>query len=186
MTTPTSNPRYQPFYCEENIYQLCADGGFADGDASVVFISNAGRTCALWAQRAAREQGAPVVWDYHVVLVDASGPQAMVWDLDTLVGAPVPFAVWWQATFPFGATVPEPFQPQFRVVPAGVFLQTFSSDRSHMRDAQGHWQAPPPEWAPIFRPDEGMNLDRFIDMDSDFVGEVLDAAAMRRRFGSQE
>lgn len=182
MTTPNSNLRYQPFYCEENIWQLSAHGDFAGDDVWVVFISNATRTCALWSQRAAREQGAPVLWDYHVVIVDASSPQAQVWDLDTLVGAPVPFAVWWQATFPLGAALPEQFQPKFRVIPADVFRSIFSSDRSHMRDAEGNWQAPPPDWEPIWQPDRGMNLDRFIAMNDDFVGEILNAAAIWRRF----
>lgn len=179
MTTPT--PHYQPFYCEENIWQLCADRGFAE-DAFVVFISNEGRTCALWSQRATRAPGAPVVWDYHVILVDASQTPAQVWDLDSLAGATVPFETWWQATFPFMDALPGRFRPRFRVIPAEVYLDTFSSDRSHMRDADGEWQAPPPEWEPIWRPEEGMNLARFIDMSDGFVGQLHDPDAFFRRF----
>lgn len=165
--------RYQPFYCEENIWQLCAQRSFDAERAWAVFISNPARTCALWSQRAARRPGEPVLWDYHVVLLDTSEAEPRIWDLDTLIGTPAPFADWWQATFPFEDRLPEQFQPRFRLIPADVYLAEFSSDRSHMRDEQGAWRAPPPEWAPIFDADRGMNLDRFIDLEDEFVGEVM-------------
>jgi hypothetical protein len=181
MTSPTPTSRYQPFYCEENIWQLCDQGDFGDG-AYVVFISNARRTCALWSQRAAHSPGAPIVWDYHVVLIDDDvEPHAEVWDLDTLVGAPVPFERWWQATFPLEDAIPDEFRPCFRVIPADTFGTEFSSDRSHMRD-DGDWKAPPPIWEPIYRPEAGMNLDRFIDMSDVFLGKVIDASKFHRRF----
>jgi hypothetical protein len=184
MTWPTPHRCYQPFFCEENIWQLCARHDFGAADAYVVFISNADRTCALWSQRAARAVGAPVVWDYHVILVDDSGPNAQVWDLDSLVGAPAAFEHWWQVTFPFKEDLPAQFQPEFRVIDAGEFIDRFSSDRSHMRNDDGHWQAPPPAWEPIWRAEKGMNLDRFVDMSCEFVGDVMDAGEIVRRFSS--
>lgn len=186
MTTPPQTPKYQPSYCEENIWKLCDDAGFGERDAYAVFISNAGRTCALWSQRAAPVPGAPIGWDYHVVLVDDSGARAEVWDLDSALGAPVAFERWWQATFPFDDTLPDRFRPRFRVVPADDYLATFASDRSHMRDDDGGWIALPPPWdtitQPAAQPDETMNLDSFIDMKQGFVGEVLDPDEFRRRF----
>ena len=182
MSDDNDNSRYQPYYCEENIWHLCRDRGFEERRAFVVFISNEGRSCALWSQRAAPQTGVPVVWDYHVVAIDASGNEAQVWDLDTVVGAPVDFGRWWKTTFPLGESVPERLRPTFRVVEADTYLERFSSDRSHMRDDDGGWKKPPPDWEPIFEADEGMNLERFVAMDDDFVGEVLEMEAFCRRF----
>ncbi|KAH9926113.1 N-terminal glutamine amidase-domain-containing protein [Fomitopsis serialis] len=64
---------YTSCYCEENVYLLAkAFASKAEEDAdwpwqvSVVFISNHGKTVALWNQKA--REGV-VVWDYHVILV---------------------------------------------------------------------------------------------------------------------
>jgi hypothetical protein len=37
----------------------------------------------------------------------------------------------------------------FRVVHAPVFLQSFASDRSHMKDPEGNWIQLPPKYEPI-------------------------------------
>lgn len=37
----------------------------------------------------------------------------------------------------------------FRVIPAEVYLTTFSSDRRHMRRPDGTWIKPPPSYEPI-------------------------------------
>jgi hypothetical protein len=43
------------------------------------------------------------------------------------------------------------------------------------------WQSPPPPWPTIG--DGGSNLMRFVDMDDEFLGEVLDLEALRKRLG---
>ncbi len=186
MRKPTDIARYQPYYCEENIWQFCHQCDVDERRSLlVVFISNAQRTCALWSQRAARTPDEPVLWDYHVVAVDTSAPAPLVWDLDTTVGAPTSFDTWWHATFPFEDVLPAPFQPLFHLVEAATYLERFSSDRSHMRRDDGSWQAPPPDWDPIFDADEGMNLQKFIDMNDTSFGEVLTRGQFRRRFAPQ-
>ncbi len=35
---------------------------------------------------------------------------------------------------------------KFRVIPAEVFLATFASDRSHMKNEDGSWMQPPPSY----------------------------------------
>nr|VWP00499.1 Mitogen-activated protein kinase (EC [Ganoderma boninense] len=69
---------YTSCYCEENIY-LLAQNFLAEAHTQtsrglawpweiyVVFISNRGKTVALWSQKLRAPQ--VVVWDYHVVLV---------------------------------------------------------------------------------------------------------------------
>lgn len=164
---------YQPYYCEENIWQLCRQAPF-DGEAvEVVVISNRAGACPFWHQRAAPSSTRPIFWDYHVVAIERQADDALAWDLDTRLATPAPFELWWQTTFPALDGLTEAFQPSFRVVPHEVYLETLSSDRSHMRTAEGEFKKPPPDWEPIFEPEVGMNLDRFVDLQTDFVGEVL-------------
>ncbi len=167
-------PKYQPFWCEENVWHLCAEAGapFA------VFVASTARACPMWAQRA----GDPVVWDYHVVALAPSAEGTWdVWDLDSTLGMPVPAGRWLDATFAGHDGLRAEFRPWFRVVARDELLATFASDRAHMRDAAGGWQQAPPPWPPIGagRPS---NLMRFVDMAAPFAGEVLDLAAFRARF----
>jgi len=41
------------------------------------------------------------------------------------------------------------FRRLFRIVPAEVFLNKFSSSRKHMKNSEGSWMATPPPWPPI-------------------------------------
>lgn len=172
-----TEPRYTPFYCEENVWWLAQDPRVADRVREVVFVTNAQRSVAVFAQRAGRGPRAGIVWDYHVVLVVRGAGEAEVWDLDCVHGAPLPGRVWLDASFV--TTVPEELQPRFRVVPADELVATFSSDRAHMRLRDGRYRQPPPPWPAIVRGPS--NLDRFLDVDDAFVGEVLDLSALRAR-----
>ena len=143
---------YHAFFCEENIWQLAGDAQFLDSPrAFVMLVSNDDQTCPLWHQRAAQAPGEPVVWDYHVVLLDVREQEhPVVWDLDTVLpGPPTAFEHWWTQTFPLRLALPDALNPMFRVLSAKAYRETFSSDRSHMKNAQGQWLAPPPPWAPI-------------------------------------
>ena len=162
-------PEHQPFYCEENVYRLAASGLVAD-PSEVVFVTNARRQVACWHQRAA-DPDEPLLWDYHVVLLEHHPDGPRLWDLDTRLGYPIPAGLWVDATFNDPAVVRAPFHPRFRVVPAALFLAEFATDRSHMRTASGRYRKPPPPWDP---PGGGaMNLERWLDLDSDAPGQVL-------------
>jgi len=163
--------KYAPYYCEENIWHLCQESAFRNFERKAVFLSNAGRTCALWNQRARAADGEPVLWDYHVVMMfNDRGWQ--VYDLDTLLGAPVPLNDYLISTFG-EAQLPEQFQPMFRVIDAEEFVSFFSSDRSHMRTADGQWQVPPPAWPAVVRGVRS-NLMDFVDMQMKTYGMVFD------------
>lgn len=177
-------PDYTPYYCEENIYRLAARRDLIGDQAEVVFITNARAAVACWFQRAAPEPGQALVWDYHVVLVDphATGPR--LWDLDCILGCPLPAATWLAATFQDPTQVPARYHPSFRVVAAAAFLRDFATDRSHMRTRHG-WRKPPPPWTPP-GPVDGvaMNLDLFRDADpTRGPGTVLDRRAFTRHLG---
>ncbi len=170
-----SVPDYAPYYCEENIWQLARAGRFERGQADVVFISNAQRSCPLWSQRACKKHGEPVFWDYHVVLVQHD-PVRKVIDLDSTLGSSLDPETWWGATFPLMDFIIPEFRPRFRLIDAELFARTFASDRSHMRSEDGSWKAAPPHW-PCPSPGEaGVDLQIFIDTSdaSGAPGEVLD------------
>ena len=153
---------YHPYFCEENIWQLCADGSVPEEGRQVVFITNKLRRVAIDKQRAAG--GGAAVWDYHVVLV--AGGQ--VWDPDSTLGMPVGLERWIRESFPPGESQ---FAPRFRVIDAAAYRSSFASDRSHMLDSRGRPLHPFPPWPQI---GEGMNLPRLIDVESDFLGNVVD------------
>ena len=168
---------YTPFYCEENIWWLAQDPRFAAQARDVVFVSNAQRTVAVFAQRAGRGPARGIVWDYHVVLVVRGATGAEVWDLDCIHGAPLPARRWLDVSFPYA--LPPELAPRFRIVAADELVATFSSDRGHMKTRGGRWRAAPPAWPAIVRGPS--NLDAFLDLDAPFAGEVVDLAALRER-----
>jgi hypothetical protein len=72
----------------------------------------------------------------------------MIWDLDTRLEFPCAACDYLASTFPDGA--PGEYRPLFRAIPAEAYLAGFSSDRRHMRNADGSWRKPPPAW-PLLR-----------------------------------
>jgi len=186
MMQPPSGFHYQPFYCEENAWWLCAEP-LLDAEPGVddrpdrrlvVFIANRFGHCPFAGQRAARPGGI-IWWDYHCVVLDGLG---RVWDLDTLLGLPLPASRWLAGSFPFEARLPPDLMPYFRLVPVAEFRRDFASDRSHMRGPDGRWLRPPPPWPPI---GTGHNLPRYVDLSSDGPGELLDWTAMHRRLAAR-
>ena len=173
--------RYQSQYCEENIWFLCQEQMFAQYKRKVVFISNPNRTCLLWHQKAATASTEPVVWDYHVILL-CQQPHWMIWDLDTALGLPITAGEYLDKTFALTNTVFQQYAPLFRVMDATAFIETFSSDRSHMRDRRGQWLAPPPVWSLITIGDT-LTLDKFIDMRTEWVGDLLTLDGIQTRYG---
>lgn len=169
--------RWVPFYCEENVFHLCREPLLEGRPRAVAFISNPAGAVAMWNQRAARQPGEAILWDYHVVLLVQEPWE--VWDLDTTLGLPVPAAEYLARSFHRG--LPAELMPRFRVVDAAGFLETFASDRTHMRSPDGTYQSPPPPWPPIGVPDREPNLMRFVNMTEPFVGELLDLAQLSAR-----
>lgn len=175
--------RYAPYFCEENIWQLLADERHQATEAYAIVITNRQRQVAMWAQRAALVPGTPVVWDYHVVALARAERGFEVWDLDCTAGCPLPFVRWREVSFEVARELPDALAPLFRVVPAAEYRARFSSDRAHMLRPDGTPLQTPPPWAPILPPGEPPNLQRFLDVDAPFLGEVLDLPGLSTRFG---
>ncbi|MCA9623461.1 MAG: hypothetical protein KC731_30780, partial [Myxococcales bacterium] len=159
-------------YCEENVWQQLADPQLGEGRRYAVFVTNAAKLCPLWAQRA----GDPVFWDYHVFAIVAGEGEVVVWDLDSLLGAPIPLTAYLAGTFPGPLPSPD-LAPLFRLVEAEAFHASFRSDRSHMR-RDGRWLKPPPPWPPLDGPGPGSNLQTFLDVHDASHGPWLDRDAL--------
>lgn len=182
-----SGPAYCPFYCEENIWQLCTDPRVGPGQRRVLTISNPSRRVAMWGQRIASDPALPIAWDYHVILLARAptGPW-LAWDLDAHDGAPTPAASWLDASFRGAGLLPQQFEPRFRLLESSDYRRHLRSDRRHMRTPDGMFKQPPPSWPEIMGApvpgfeDDGSNLDHFLDTeDPRFLGEPLDQAGLR-------
>lgn len=163
--------KYQANYCEENIWHLLQEAEFQTSECFAVVISNTGKCFAMWEQKSGSGDQ-PVMWDYHVVMV-SRGEELAIWDLDSRLGAPMAAQEWVQKSFHGCATMPESFHPTFRIVDGNEFVDTFSSDRSHMLVGDNAYREPVPPW-PAIGAGAPSNLHRFINMGFEFTGLVYD------------
>ncbi|XP_075599511.1 protein N-terminal glutamine amidohydrolase isoform X5 [Balearica regulorum gibbericeps] len=141
---------YTSCYCEENVWKLCdyirSQDQYPLEEFYAVFISNDRRMIPLWKQKSGHGDE-PVVWDYHVILLHVSGgEQNFVYDLDTALPFPCPFDVDSVEAFRLDDSLHPEFHRKIRMIRADLYLKTFASDRSHMKDANGKWQKPPPSY----------------------------------------
>lgn len=177
----TLKPKYTPFYCEENIWHLASSR--SDRESLVVFLSNARFQIPLWMQRASQDPSQPVVWDYHVILLEKKDDAYQVWDLDSSLPCPTDVTHYVEQSVSRIENLPEKWHIQFRVIPSQSFLEMFSSDRSHMKDSQtGQWIKEPPPWPPIQSVAGGHNLRQFIEMKDAFIGDVLSERMFIERY----
>lgn len=171
---------YQSCYCEENTYlllrRLIERADHETDSLYAVFVSNERRQVPIWRQRSAERRGEaidpPCVWDYHVFAAaaqrrgghDDEGNHSLVYDLDTTLD---PFPCEFEQYRREALRPPPPtLTRRYRVVPARELFARFSSDRSHMRTADGDgWAMPPPPWPPIGRDlSDKHTLPSFLDM----------------------
>ncbi|XP_048363966.1 protein N-terminal glutamine amidohydrolase [Sphaerodactylus townsendi] len=181
---------YTSCYCEENVWKLCeyvrSQNQYPLEEFYAVFISNDRRMVPLWKQKSSCGNQ-PVIWDYHVILLHVSNAnQNFIYDLDTALPFPCPFDTYVEEAFKSDNILDAAFRRKVRVVRADLYLKTFASDRSHMKDASGDWLKPPPPYPCIETADFKMNLDDFISMSPDVgSGSVLPLSEFVHGFGSQ-
>ncbi len=177
-----TDPHYQPHYCEENIWHLARDERVKGINADVLFISNSAKCCAMWCQKAAPSPEQPVLWDYHVILL-TRGDTLEIWDFDSTLEAPVDAKTYLAETWKNLDTVPDAFQPRFRLISSEEYLSTLSSDRSHMLVSENSYKEDPPQWPPIIAEGEAQNLHRLMNMDLPYIGKVVDLETLRAEVG---
>lgn len=155
---------YASHFCEENIYHLATklteedDVGYF-----VVFVSSLAKRTPIWHQRLSHDQGKPVVWDYHVILVQKATTGAKIIDFDTSLDFSSDAHDYASRCFRPQEVIPQQLRQRFRVVEADHFLGHFASDRSHMDPLTVEF----PSWQSIKGPiaETSMNLNDFIDVE---------------------
>jgi protein N-terminal glutamine amidohydrolase len=174
--------RYQAFYCEENIWYLAQELGCEQ--AYVVFICNHAGAVFCWNQRGCPDQNTPIMWDYHVVFLKQKEHLWHIWDLDTALAQPSPLTEYMPNTFHVLSAQWKRFRPMFRVVEAQTYVERFSSDRKHMKNADSPgYMRPVPEWPPIYPSDhEANNLHRFCDPTDEYLGQVMNYRTLMKAF----
>ncbi len=175
---------YWPYYCEENIWHLCGHLEPEVAEALAVVISSESRRVAVWHQRAAGHPDEPIVWDYHVILLERRESTWWARDPDSLLPAPISATDYLRASFPPLPPGLSEHRPIFRLIDSAGYRGGLRSDRSHMRKADGGWQSPPPPTPCIGQhPLPGSNLMDMVDMRSDFPGQVCDLSGLDRLLG---
>lgn len=173
--------RYWPYYCEENVWNLCQAAHSQPVEAQAVVVTGRAGPVAFLKQRALPPDEHIMTWDYHVFfLFREPGRSWQVLDPDTVLPQPCSTNAYALGSFPELDPSASAYQPVFRCIEASVYCETFCSDRRHMRDASGRYHQPPPPWPTI---GHGHNIDRLTDMNDPFVGEILNVPAFRLRFG---
>jgi hypothetical protein len=176
----SSEFRYTPFYCEENIWHLAQEKCLQGREAFVVIISGEGDYRRLWFQSLGEGRELPVFWDYHVLLL-VYNDGWRVWDLDTTLGLPASAETYFQKTFLSAGIDLENCDVILRLIASESYVQSFSSDRSHMKSPTGKWLAPPPEWPAITKGDKSNLLD-WLDIGRDDPGQVHTLAEFMSNF----
>ncbi|KAI9226606.1 MAG: protein N-terminal glutamine amidohydrolase [Piptocephalis tieghemiana] len=182
---------HTPYYCEENVFLLAKhliQEGRVDNDShslSVVIVSNPLRKTPMWHQKASDSMDGFIVWDYHVFLVARTSAGTWVLDRDSSLPFPSTFHSYVQQTFRPGICLNEKFHRIFRVIPAVDYISSFSSDRSHMLDASGQYQAPPPLYPPILQPSSSILLTDYLDMTGSKEKDGMGLLCSERSFYSQ-
>ncbi|ORC92996.1 putative DREV methyltransferase [Trypanosoma theileri] len=188
---------YASHYCEENTYKLIEilfeNYTVSDQDVFAVFVSNREKKTPVWMQRLGRNEENdnidtknPLVWDYHVfVLVITTTGRKLVFDYDSILPFPSLAEEYVMKAFRPYMQLREEYQQWFRVIPGRLYLDYFSSDRSHMDTSD----IPPPPW-PLIRGKlavKEMQLPLYWDMlpvvegkesgdNSSFLGKVMNIA----------
>jgi hypothetical protein len=148
-----------------------------------VLLTNEARRCAVWAQNIAPGPTDPVLWDYHVILIVAGPEGSFVYDLDARLPVPTDFPLYVEAALAPSRTVPPAYRPRFRVIDAELYRSAFSSDRSHMKNADGSFKEPPPPWPEIGSADpRAFTLAQALDLGRPAPGVVLTLDELVARF----
>lgn len=140
--------KYTANYCEENIWHLGQHPLLDEYSKNVLIISNSAKNCPFYAQKSAVGD-LPVWWDYHVVLLASKNGISFIYDFDSTLPFPSPLTHYLNHTFPNADIWLSQDLPVFKVIEAESYIESFYSDRSHMKDSAGNWIFTPPAWPTI-------------------------------------
>ena len=87
-----------------------------------------------------------VWWNYHVILLATNSGSALIYDFDSTLPAPSTAQEYLSRTFDFSISEEVTDSPYFKIIDSDTYLDSFNSDRSHMKDSSGKWLSTPPKW----------------------------------------
>lgn len=129
----------------------------------VIFISNVEKSVPIWHQKSSPHYNRPVVWDYHVIAaVKTVDSRTLIFDFDTRLSFPSLAKDYISQCLIAADSLDSRYHHRYRIVASTDYLKFLASDRSHMRDANGFYQSPPPSYPFIRTEDARMNLPDFI------------------------
>lgn len=161
----SNNFKYTALFCEENIWHLAKSlthKGAREEDLTILFISNSTQSVAIFNQKSGLKNE-PVVWDYHVVLLNKADDHYIIYDFDSKLKFGINANQYLNFSFPASANTPTQYNAQFRLVKAHDYLTRFSSDRSHMLGVIPHEQFPDYPPINVTNPDHAMYLKDLYD-----------------------
>jgi protein N-terminal glutamine amidohydrolase len=153
--------KYTKNYCEENIWHLCQHPELAGFVKKVLFVSSTDKNCAFHFQKDSVD-GAPVWWDYHVILYVSKNNTELIFDLDSSLNQPTPFQDYLRLTFQDLEGKKESSHPIFKAIDSEDYITGFFSDRKHMQNGNGEWIFEPPLW-PIIADNMVLTLQELMD-----------------------
>lgn len=153
--------KYSANFCEENIWHLCQNPELEGFSKKVIIVSNSNRNCPFRFQKSINGDEF-VWWNYHVILFAYQKQSNFIYDFDSTLSVPMTGKEYLQKTFQRHENWKETDLPCFKAIDSKDYLNSFTSDRSHMKDAEGNWLSAPPKWASIGK-DGGLPLPSLLD-----------------------
>lgn len=153
--------KYSANFCEENIWHLCKNPALADFSKKVLIVSNRTSYCPFRFQKSINNDEI-VWWNYHVILLASKVGSTWVYDFDSTLPMPTSGMEYMNLTFGRTERLTPGQLPCFKAIEASDYLNSFVSDRSHMKDSEGNWLSIPPKW-PIIGKNGDLPLPALMD-----------------------
>ena len=171
MVTQKHDFLYTANFCEENIWKLGQRLVASEKTPTlkyVLLLSNHERHIPLYHQQHS-SQGQPVIWDYHVILLDAN--KQLIYDFDSHLPFPIAANHYFQETV-MSSAIPE-WRVWVRAIPLPDYLAHFSSNRAHMLTQNAALPSVWPDYPPIIAQTQPITLMRYLDFEQDITGCLL-------------
>lgn len=153
--------KYSANFCEENIWHLCKNPALSGFSKKVLIVSNSSSYCPFRFQKSINNDEI-VWWNYHVILLASQAGATLVYDFDSILPVPISGMEYMTLTFGEIDNLTPAILPCFKAIDAGDYLNSFVSDRSHMKDSEGNWLSVPPKW-PIIGKNGDLPLPALMD-----------------------
>ncbi|OOG69282.1 hypothetical protein [Algoriphagus sp. A40] len=152
---------YAANFCEENIWHLCQNPELDHFSKKVLIVSNNNRNCPFRFQKSINGDEF-VWWNYHVILLASNSDSSLIFDFDSTLPVPLSAKEYFEKSFERDENWKESDLPCFKAIESIDYLNSFVSDRSHMKDENGNWMSSPPKW-PVIGREGGLPLPALLD-----------------------